>query len=300
MQSSSNSNSSILAGASVGIPPRNIKFSHDYYSTRRYPIANNAFASSFIAVLSGAFPPGERFFVESVRHFRDQITDPELKAQVSGFIGQEALHGREHDRLNAIFSDMGIRVDLADKGVKMGLSLLERFSSEQQLACTIFMEHFTAIFGESFLRHHQFRDACEPESLKLWTWHALEELEHKSVAFDVYTQVSNSWRLKLQAGPLVVAALLPGIIGSFVAILAHDNQLKKRHIKAHIKGAALLFGKRGLLKHVPRRLPDFFKKDFHPTQDDTLALEQQWRENLFGAQGLLSDNYKPLRVTAYH
>lgn len=291
MQTSSNKNSVVLAGASVGIPPRNIKFSHDYYSSRRYPIANNAFASSFIAVLSGIFPPGERFFVESVRHFRDQITDPELKAQVSGFIGQEALHGREHDRLNTIFSDMGIRVDFADKGVKMGLALLERLSPEQQLACTIFMEHFTAIFGESFLQHRQFRAACEPESLKLWTWHALEELEHKSVAFDVYTQVSNSWRLKLQAGPLVIAALLPGIIGSFVAILAHDNQLQKRHIKSHVKGAALLFGKRGLLRHVPRRLPDFFKKDFHPTQDDTRELEQQWRENLFGEQGLLNGIY---------
>ncbi len=138
--------SPVLAGASVGIPPRNIKFSHDYYSARRYPIADNAFASSVIAVLSGIFPPGERFFVESVRHFRDQITDPELKAQVSGFIGQEALHGREHERLNAIFSDMGIRVDFAEKGVKMGLSILERFSPEQQLACTIFMEHFTAYF----------------------------------------------------------------------------------------------------------------------------------------------------------
>ena len=283
--------SSVLAGASVGIPPRNIKFSHDYYSARRYPIADNAFASSVIAVLSGIFPPGERFFVESVRHFRDQITDPELKAQVSGFIGQEALHGREHERLNAIFSDMGIRVDFAEKGVKMGLSILEHFSPEQQLACTIFMEHFTAIFGESFLQHRQFREACEPEALKLWTWHALEELEHKSVAYDVYTQVSNNWRLKLQAGPLVVAALLPGIIGSLVAIMAHDNQLQKRHIKSHLKGAAMIFGKHGLLKHVPRRMPDFFKKDFHPSQDDTRALEQQWRENLFGTQGLLSDNY---------
>lgn len=291
MKSSTNIKSSGLVGASVGIPPRNIKFSHDYYNSHRYPIADNAFASSFIAVLSGSFPPGERFFVESVRHFRDKITDSELKAQVSGFIGQEALHGREHDRLNAIFSEKGIRVDFVDKGVKMGLFLLERFSPEQQLACTIFMEHFTAIFAESFLQDSKFREACEPESLKLWTWHALEELEHKSVAYDVYTQVSNSWRLKLQAGPLVAAALVPIIGGSLVAILAHDNQLQKRHIKSHLKGAAMLFGKRGLLKHVPRRLPDFFKRNFHPTQDDTRSLEQQWRKNLFGSQGLLSDIY---------
>lgn len=287
MQLSSRKNPSISAGASVGIPPRNITFSHDYYARRRYPIANNAFASSVIAVLSGIFPPGERFFVESVRHFRDRITDPILKAQVSGFIGQEALHGREHDRLNALFLDMGIRVDFAEKGVMLGLSLLEKCSPEQQLACTIFMEHFTAIFGESFLTHRAFREACEPEALALWTWHALEELEHKSVAYDVYTQVSNSRRLKWQAGPLVVAALLPGVVGSLIAILAHDNQLKARHLKAHLQGATMLFGKRGLLKHIPRRMPDFFKKGFHPSQDDTHELEHQWRDQLFGERGVL-------------
>ncbi len=285
-----------LAGASVGIPPRNIKFAHGYYEQRRYPVADNAFASCFLAVLSGFFPPGERFFVESVRHFRDQITDPELKAQVSGFIGQEALHGREHERLNAIFSDMGMRVDFAEKGVKMSLAMLERFSPEQQLACTIFMEHFTAIFGESFLQDRKFRELCEPEALKLWTWHALEELEHKSVAYDVYTQVSNSWRLKLMAGPLVITAMLPSLLGSFAAILAHDNQLQQKHLKSHLKGATLLFGKHGLLKHVPRRIPDFFKKDFHPSQDNTTALEHKWREQLFGSNGLLSNELQTAQL----
>lgn len=281
------------SGDSVGIPPRNVNFSHSYLTKTRYMLDNNAFASSFIAVLSGFFPPGERFFVESVRHYRAQITDPKLQAEVSGFIGQEALHGREHERLNALFTDMGIEVSAADYAVKVGLSVLERCSPEQQLACTIFMEHFTAILGESLLLHSRFRAACEPEALKLWSWHAFEELEHKSVAFDVYTQVSNSRLHKFLAGPLVVATLLPALLISFTQILAKDGQLTLKHLGAHRHGANLLFGRRGLFKHVPRRLPDFFKKDFHPKQDDTTALEAIWRNHLFGEQGLLSAEYRP-------
>lgn len=282
-----------LSGDSVGIPPRNVNFKHDYLKNTRYMLDNNAFASGFIAVLSGFFPPGERFFVESVRHYRTQITDPKLQAEVSGFIGQEALHGREHERLNALFTDMGIKVSAADYAVKVGLSVLERCSPEQQLACTIFMEHFTAILGESLLLHSGFRAKCEPEGLKLWSWHAFEELEHKSVAFDVYTQVSNSHWHKFLAGPLVVATLLPALLVSFVQILAKDDQFKLKHIGAHIRGANLLFGRQGLFKRVPRRMPDFFKKDFHPKQDDTTALEAIWRQHLFGEQGMLSAEYKP-------
>ena len=100
-----------LGGASVGIPPRQLNFRLPD-EPPRYPVANNATATTFIAVLSGFFPPGERFFMESVRHFRDQISDPHLKAQVSGFMGQEAIHGREHERLNAMLIGQGIDADL--------------------------------------------------------------------------------------------------------------------------------------------------------------------------------------------
>lgn len=277
-----------LAGASVGIPPRNLKFQHDYLARQRYPVAGNAFATAVIGVLSGIFPPGERFFVESVRHFRDRITDPELQAKVSGFIGQEALHGREHERLNEIFLASGLRVDLAERAVTAGLQVLARCSPEQQLACTILMEHFTAIFGETFLRDRRFRAQLDPEALKLWTWHALEELEHKSVAYDVYTQVSNSYRLKVQAVPLVLATVLPAILLSLLAILAKDGQLQRRHLSAHARGAALFFGRHGLFRHMPRRLPHFLRRHFHPDQDDTRALEAQWREILFGEQAVLA------------
>src|SRR6267142_1836665 len=46
-----------------------------------------------VNTISMFFPEGERFFIQSVRNYRNRITDPELKKAVTGFIGQEAMHG---------------------------------------------------------------------------------------------------------------------------------------------------------------------------------------------------------------
>ena len=135
-----------LSGATVGIPPRHIEF-RVQHSAPRYFYGDNATASLFFAMLSGFFPPGERFFMESVRHFRELITNETLKAEVSGFMGQEAIHGREHDRLNALFTMHGFDMSIPERTVKIGLSLFEKLPASTQLAATTFMEHFTASLG---------------------------------------------------------------------------------------------------------------------------------------------------------
>lgn len=188
--------------AQVGIPPRHIDFKFSRNADRYFFYNNNPLASLLFVVFSGAFPPGERFFMESVRHFRDQITDPVLKAQVSGFMGQEALHSREHGRLNELFRERGQDVDLAERYVRFGLRQLERFSPRLQLACTTMMEHFTAHLAEEWLTNKALTESSDPEMLKLWYWHALEELEHKSVAYDVFELIGGTQKERKQAGRL--------------------------------------------------------------------------------------------------
>jgi predicted metal-dependent hydrolase len=62
----------------------------------------------FFNALSLLFPAGERFFMDSVRNYRDQIDDPVLKKQVLGFIGQEAMHTREHVEYNDLLQEAGL------------------------------------------------------------------------------------------------------------------------------------------------------------------------------------------------
>lgn len=279
----------VLAGATVGIPPRQMNFRFPA-GERRYMYGDNATASMFMTVLSGIFPPGERFFMQSVRPFRHLVTDDRLKAQVSGFMGQEAIHGREHERLNEYLQARGIDATIPERAVRAGLWLLERLPARQQLACTTLMEHFTAALAERFLDDEEFCNNMDKELLMLWQWHALEELEHKSVAYDVFTLAEGRWSERLLAAPLVVATVLPGILLTWGLLLAREGKLRDA---ADIRqGLGSLLGRKGLLMGVLPLLPEFARRRFHPAQRDTRALEGEWRERLFGSAGALLGQWK--------
>lgn len=280
-----------LAGTRVGIPPRQLDFRIPEQAPR-YFYGDNGTATLFFAMLSAIFPPGEDFFVESVRRFRDRIDDPEMKAQVSGFIGQEAIHGREHRRLNELFERNGFDMKTPERAIKAGLWLLERLPAKQQLACTTLMEHFTALLGEELLTDEIFGRRADPEMLQLWLWHALEELEHKAVAYDVYEKVGNSLLERRLAFAFVGAALLPGILGSWTVMMAKDGVLRD---SADLKrGLGLLLGKKGFVSRILPKMGLFARKDFHPDKKDTRALVKNWRERLFGESGSLSGDVRNL------
>jgi predicted metal-dependent hydrolase len=281
----------ILAGTKVGIPPRQLNFRVPE-SAPRYFYDNNGTATLFFAMLSAIFPPGEDFFVESVRRFRDQIDDPELKAQVSGFIGQEAIHGREHQRLNDMLAANGFDMQAPDRAIRVGLWLLEQLPAKTQLACTTLMEHFTALLGEQLLTDELFARRADPEMIQLWFWHALEELEHKAVCYDVYELLGNSRTERVMTLPLVGAALLPAILGSWGYMMAKDGVWKNpRDLR---RGMGLLFGKRGFVTRILPKMGLFARPDFHPDKKDTRALVSKWRDKLFGEKGSLSADVKNL------
>jgi predicted metal-dependent hydrolase len=286
-----------LTSAQVGIPPRHIDFRFPEGTQQRYFFYDqNPFASLIFVVFSGIFPPGERFFMASVRHFRDRVTDPVLKAQVSGFMGQEALHGREHDRLNDMFRELGFDVDLPARYVGFGLRQLERFSPRLQLACTTMMEHFTAHLAEQWLTDKALAASSDTEMLKLWYWHALEELEHKSVAYDVFELIGGTQKERRQAGWLVAVFVLLPVLAAMLRLMVKEGQLFNG--RENRRGLKAMFGRGALLSEVLRHMPKFWRRKFHPSQQQTQQLEEAWRTRLFGPQGELLDVYRNPKAVA--
>lgn len=217
-------------------------------------------------VLSGAFPPGENFFVQSVNRFKDRVTDPTLRAQVAGFTGQEVIHSREHDRLNDVFRSRD--VDVPEKAVALALRLLDLLPARQRLACTAQMEHLTALLAEELLSHEDFRTRIHDDLTDLWLWHALEELEHKSVSDEVYQSIGNSRRER---------------------VLAEGVWRRPRDIR---DGLRMLFGPGGFVGQIVPRVGVFRKPDFPPARHGTTAPEIEWRERLFGPDGTLRDQLR--------
>src|SRR5947209_20258999 len=127
------------------VPTRRISFEASLQDLPKHFAADGDLILSHVAAsLSAVFPDGEDFFVRSVRHYRDQITDPELKRQVAGFIGQEAMHGREHRALNNRLDELGYPTKRVEKFTKWGLELRTKYApAKANLAATAALEHFT-------------------------------------------------------------------------------------------------------------------------------------------------------------
>jgi len=273
-------------GASANIPPRRPGFAFRTDTTRRYIFDNSPFMSTLIASLSALFPEGERFFVESVRPYRQGIRDPLLRAQVAGFIGQESIHGKEHDALNAIFRAHGFPVHTIDRNLSwMAKGAHKRLPRPVQLAITAAFEHLTALFGEELLRNPRLQQKFDDETRPLWLWHALEETEHKTVAFDVLDEVSGNYALR--AGTMIPVSLIFFVFafGFQLRLLRADGKLT--NWRDNFRGINYVFGRRGLFTRLIPQYLDYFRPGYHPSHHDTEALVNEWRERLFGENGLV-------------
>ncbi|GJM38342.1 MAG: hypothetical protein DHS20C19_17090 [Acidimicrobiales bacterium] len=245
--------------------------------------------SHLVAVLSSVFPDGEDYFVRSVRHFRDEITDPELKRQVAGFIGQEAVHGREHRMLNDRLDELGYPAKRIERFVRWGLGFRERVSSPKaNLATTAALEHYTATLAEVLMREERTRRALGAQEMQdVFLWHALEECEHKAVAFDVYKAVGGTERMRRVVMNMITFQFIFGIGTQTVFSVLRDRETYRRgRLRASIRR---LRDNPLFTREVWRRLRDYNRADFHPDDQETDELLEEWRTALFGEHGRLND-----------
>jgi predicted metal-dependent hydrolase len=272
------------------VPTRRISFEASLQDLPKHFAADGDLILSHLAAgLSAVFPDGEDFFVRSVRHFRDQISDPELKRQVAGFIGQEAMHGREHRAFNNRLDELGYPTKRFERLTKKGLAIRERLlSPRSNLAATAALEHFTATLAEMVLTDEQVRGMFGHQEVKnLFLWHALEESEHKAVAFDVYRAVGGTERMRVVTMNILRFAFVAGMTLQVIVSLLGDRATYRR---GNLRQSLRRFLKSPVLKReLWDQLRDYNRHDFHPDDSDTTALVEQWRVELFGEHGTLND-----------
>ncbi len=227
--------------------------------------------SHFMNCMSIFFPDGERFFIDSVRHYRDDIKDPELKEQVRGFIGQEAMHGREHEEYNDAMTARGLPADRMGRFVLGLLNVFRRITPKSmQLAATVALEHLTAILANMVLIEPKILAGAEPRYAAIWKWHALEETEHKAVAFDVYQATVGRGLL----GYLnrCFALLISTFIFFLVLIPFHMELVRREGQLFNLVGWARLANFQWISPGAFRRTLldwlDWFRPGFHPWDHD--------------------------------
>lgn len=268
------------------IPRRKLEFGLDPAIVPKDWANNDAYTTTFLNALSLLFPEGERFFVESVKAHMKYITEP-MKADVTGFIGQEAMHGKAHRELNELIVAHGYKqAPYVEKNLRTFLKSVRKnvLSPKSQLAVTCALEHFTAMMAEQLLTNRKMRDEISSSMIGLWCWHALEETEHKSVAYDVYEAAGGGYVRRVW-----IMALATTIF--FIAqAIVHANLMRTRGVLWKPwtwKGFVKMWIYPAYFTQLVPVYFQYFKPGFHPTDRDTTALCAHWREQLFGEHGAL-------------
>jgi predicted metal-dependent hydrolase len=244
-------------------------------SLPRYWMGDNVVSTHFANSLHLLFPPGERFFVRSVKHYLDRVEDPVLRAQVKGFFGQEGSHAKEHEDASRLIEQQGYDTQRFRRFFEwLAFDVLEKlFPPSLRLAGTAGAEHFTAIMAANLLQRRGTMQT-PPAMQALVCWHAAEEIEHRAVAFDVLQTVNPSYALRV-AGFAVVAMCFGGfaLLGT-LSLLAQERNLGVRRILSDLRRARALGSAEG--GWLWRGIRDYLRRDFHPSQSDSDRLAAEY------------------------
>lgn len=273
--------------AHIDIKPRKMRFEAET-NKDRYWLAGNKLFTAMFNFASMLFPEGELFFIKSVQHFQSEITDPKLREDIRGFIEQEITHSQHHDKFNQDIYGNGFRwLKVMEKQLHNILAWSHKYVPKKlQLSFTVTAEHFTAIGANLGLKHPDLvMHKVDPKYREIWLWHAVEESEHKAVAFDVLKAVSGSYWLRI--APLAVIMML-----TLLSLLVSAVVLPPWLVINKIRGRRILPKKRK--KPLPEKVKmeikqatntfikdlfSFFKPSFHPWDCDNTDLIESWKSN---------------------
>lgn len=241
--------------------------------------AGDAFRTALFDALSMSFPVGEQFFIDAVRE-GFQALPPQsqegFRAEVQGFVGQEATHRRLHGLYNAQLEKRGL-VNAWAPRAQARMKLLAGLDPRHALGITAANEHFTAIFADFLLHNADLLGERDPRLATLWLWHSAEESEHKCTAFDLYQALggSHEWRVKWMRR--VTFFFLTDTLRQTFDNLRREGALWKW--STWRSGWTFLFGRRGLVTLTYRPWREYFRRDFHPRQQDSGASARWLREH---------------------
>lgn len=261
------------------IKPRRMDFDMAQLQ-ERYFFRNNPILSTLMYALSASFPDGERFFIDSVRHYQKDIDDPVLAKQIRGFIGQEAHHSRIHDDFNARAGELGIAMDRVEKHFKRRLDMArKRMTPAQQLAITAALEHVTATLAQWTLENPQagIGDSDNSPLREMLIWHAMEEIEHKAVAFDVYRATVDNEAMRITVAKLVFRTFWVQMAIAQTILLWRARTLPSMH---HIREAwQFMWGENGFRAWAAPEFKRYLMTGFHPNDINQDHLLEEWRDS---------------------
>jgi hypothetical protein len=257
----------------LSITPRDRRFGREVATPRLWH-GGRVEATAIYNALSTTFPKGEAFFVESVRAFREGAP-PKLAEEIKGFTTQEAIHSREHDAFNKRAAETGYDLGKLEDRVEQRLAITRRRPPVVSLAATMALEHFTAILAHQLLANPRHLEGADKEAADLWRWHAVEEIEHKGVAYDTWLHATRDWprgkrwKLKARVMLLVTRNFVVDRTGGALELMRQGGVTG---LRAWSLLLWYLWIRPGMFRKIAGAWVRYFLPGFHPWNEDDRAL----------------------------
>ena len=255
------------------ITPRDLRFGRNSKPSRWW-MDGDAVATAFYNALSATFPKGEGFFVESVRKFREGAPS-KLEAEIKAYVTQEVMHSREHVQFNKRALEAGYDLRPLEARVEYRLGVTRAKPPIVSLAATMCLEHFTAILAHELLKDPRHLERADKESADLWRWHAIEEIEHKGVAYDTWLHATRAWprgkrwKVKAKVMLFVTRNFIVDRTRGTLELLRQDGIEGPR---AWARMFWFAWVRPGMLRRILGAWLGFFLPGFHPWKHDDRAL----------------------------
>jgi predicted metal-dependent hydrolase len=266
----------VTTPSDLTIRPRDQRFGRGT-AMARWWMGGDPYGTALYNALSATFPKGEAFFVESVRAFREGA-DPKLAQEIKAFTTQEVMHSREHVAFNKRAVDAGYDLSRLDEKVDERLLVVRDKHPIVSLAATMALEHFTAMLAHELLADPRHLEHADAETAALWRWHAIEEIEHKGVAYDTWLHATKGWgrfkRWSVKARVMLLVTrnfMVDRTIGA-LDLLAQDGITGPKAWWGVFRCA---FVSPGMFRKVLGAWFSFFMPGFHPWNHDDRALIHQ-------------------------
>jgi predicted metal-dependent hydrolase len=271
--------------ADLSITPRDRRFGRETATPRLWH-GGRIEATAIYNALSTTFPVGEAFFVESVRAFREGAP-PKLAEEIKGFTTQEAIHSREHDAFNKRATSSGYDLAKLEERVEQRLAITRERPPIVNVAATMALEHFTAIIAHELLANPRHLAGAEQETADLWRWHAVEEIEHKGVAYDTWLFATRQWprwkRWKVKA-KIMLYVTRNFVVDRTAGSLELMRQDGVTGLKAWTLLLWYLWVRPGMFRKIAGAWLKFFIPGFHPWNEDDRHLLRAYEGTAGGSE----------------
>lgn len=261
----------------LSITPRDRRFVREVKPGRWWN-GGDPVGTAVYNALSATFPKGEAFFVESVRAFREGA-EPRLAEEIKAFTTQEAIHSREHDAFNRAALEAGYDLKPLEDRVQWRLEYIRSKPPVAALAATMALEHFTAILAHELLSDSAHLGSAEAEAAALWRWHAIEEIEHKGVAYDTWLHAtrqwprSKRWTVKARVMLFVTRNFIQDRTKGALELLRQDGITGTN---AWVRLLWFMWVKPGMMRKIFSAWAAFFMPGFHPWNEDDRHLIKRY------------------------